>query len=81
MKISVITLATALALSTTCAMAQSGGTPGEMAASPTVRSSMNSMHRSHHRHMARDAETNRLNGHGINRLGVTTNSGRKYNGA
>jgi len=75
MKISMITLATVFALSSTFAMAQSG------AASPATRSSMDSMHatKSQHRVLAHSAS--RLNGHGINRLGVTTNSGRKYNGA
>jgi hypothetical protein len=46
-----------------------------------------SHHHGHHQPYARSGSPNgdiwssdRLNGHGINDLGVTTNSGRKYNG-
>jgi hypothetical protein len=47
-----------------------------------------SYHRHHHQpYVARNGSQNggnwssdRLNGHGINGLGTTTNSGRKYNG-
>jgi hypothetical protein len=47
-----------------------------------------SFHRHHHQpYVARNGSQNggnwssdRLNGHGINGLGTTTNSGRKYNG-
>jgi hypothetical protein len=78
MKVSTITLATVLALSSACAMAQSGGNSlDEMAASSATRSAMN-MYRKHHHH--RGWSTSRYNGHGINSLGVTTNQGRKYNG-
>jgi hypothetical protein len=76
MKVSIITLATVFVLSSPFAMAQSSGS----SMSPAVRSSMNSIPASHHRYLARDTETNRLNGHGISPLGVTTNSGRLYNG-
>jgi hypothetical protein len=64
-------------------MAQSGGTSSNIAARHAVRSSMNSMQvsRSPYRHSARDTWSSRINGHGISRLGVTTNSGRMYNGA
>jgi hypothetical protein len=79
MKVSTITLATLLALSSAGAMAQSGGNSlDEMAASSATRSAMNSMYRKHHHH--RGWSTSRYNGHGINSLGVTTNQGRKYNG-
>jgi hypothetical protein len=75
MKVSMIALATALALSSTYAMAQNGP------ASPATRSAMNSIHATyrvsaHHRGWS----ASRYNGHGINNLGVTTNQGRKYNG-
>jgi hypothetical protein len=76
MKVSTITLAAALALSSTYAMAQSGSSSADrMAVSPATRSAMNSMHRHHHRGWS----ASRYNGHGINSLGVTTNQGRKYN--
>jgi hypothetical protein len=79
MKISMITLATALALSSTYAMAQSGrNSLDEMAANSATRSAMNSMHHRHHHHHRWSAS--RYNGHGINSLGVTTNQGRKNNG-
>lgn len=79
MKLS-ITLAAVLALSSPFAMAQSGGHSYHRAASPAFRSAMNSMP-SQHRYWTSDAWTsNRLNGHGIDRLGVTTNTGRMYNG-
>jgi hypothetical protein len=79
MKVSTITLATALALLSTFAMAQSGGnSPDGIAVSPATRSAMNSMHRKHHHHDRWSAS--RYNGHGINSLGVTTNQGRMYNG-
>ena len=77
MKVSTITLATALLLSSAGAMAQSGGNSlDQIAVSPAVRSAMNSMHRYRHRGWS----ASRYNGHGINDLGVTTNQGRKYNG-
>jgi hypothetical protein len=80
MKFSMITLAAALALSTTMAMAQSGGNSlDEMAASSATRSVMNSMHHHHHYHH-RGWSSDRYNGNGINSLGTTTNQGRKYNG-
>jgi len=76
MKVSTITLATVLALSSAGAMAQSGGNSlDEMAASSATRSAMNSL-----RHHHRGWSASRYNGHGINSLGVTTNQGRKYNG-
>ena len=79
MKISMITLAAALALSSTYAMAQSGSNSlDEMAANSATRSAMNSMHHRHHHHHRWSAS--RYNGHGINGLGVTTNQGRKNNG-
>jgi hypothetical protein len=75
MKTSIITLATILVLSSPVAMAQSSGHSVH-----TFRSAMNSMP-SQHRYRASDTwSSNRLNGHGISRLGVTTNSGRLYNG-
>jgi hypothetical protein len=80
MKLSIITLAAVLVLSSPFAMAQSGGHFYHKAASPAFRSAMNSMP-SQHRYWTSDAWTsNRLNGHGIDRLGVTTNTGRMYNG-
>ena len=80
MKVSIIALATVLVLSSPFAMAQSSG---NSYMSPAFRSSMNSIpaSQSHHRYWDRDTQTNRLNGHGISRLGVTTNQGRLYNGA
>ena len=75
MKTSIITLATILVLSSPVAMAQSSGHSIH-----TLRSAMNSMP-SQHRYRASDMwSADRLNGHGIDRLGVTTNSGRQYNG-
>jgi hypothetical protein len=81
-KVSIITLATVLALSSPFALAKSGGHSHHRAASPAFRSAMNSMpvSQSPHRYWAREIETNRYNGHGIDRLGVTTNQGRMYNG-
>jgi hypothetical protein len=79
MKVSIITLAVVLALSSTMAMAQSGGNSlDKIAASSATRSAMNSMHRRHHHHHGWSAS--RYNGRGINSLGVTTNQGRKNNG-
>ena len=79
MRVSTITLATVLALSSAGAMAQSGGNSLDgMAANSATRSAMNSMHSKHHHHHGWSAS--RYNGHGINTLGVTTNQGRKYNG-
>jgi hypothetical protein len=78
MKVSMITLATVLVLSSPFAMAQSSSHYSRAAANPAMRSAMNGI--SQHRYAAHNTETNRLNGHGINRLGVTTNSGRMYNG-
>jgi hypothetical protein len=80
MKVSMIMLTTALALSSPFAMAQSASNHSRAAA---FRSAMNSMpaSQSQHRYRASDTwSTSRLNGHGIDRLGVTTNSGRLYNG-
>ena len=80
-KISMITLATILTLSSPFALAQSGGHSYHRASA--FRSAMNSMpvSQSQHRYWAPDNwSTSRLNGHGIDRLGVTTNSGRMYNG-
>jgi hypothetical protein len=80
MKVSIIMLATALVLSSPLAMAKSGGHSHHRAASPAFRSAMNSMP-SQHRYSASDTwSPSRLNGHGIDRLGVTTNTGRMYNG-
>ena len=77
MKVSIITLAMVLTLSGPFAMAQSSDSS---TASPAFRSAMNSMP-SQHRYRASDTwSADRLNGHGIDRLGVTTNSGRQYNG-
>jgi hypothetical protein len=86
----ILTLATALALSSTYAMAQSGGNSlGQMAASSATRSAMNSMHHHHHHHHHYHSHhhyhhhgwsSDRYNGNGINDLGVTTNQGRKNNG-
>jgi hypothetical protein len=77
MKTSIITLAMVLTLSSPFAMAQSSDF---YTASPAFRSSMNSMP-SQHRYRTSDTwSSDRLNGHGISRLGVTTNSGRMYNG-
>ena len=79
MRVSTITLATALALSSAGAMAQSGGdSSAGMVAGPATRLAMNSMHRRHYYRQGWSSD--RYNGHGINSLGVTTNQGRKYNG-
>jgi hypothetical protein len=85
MKFSMITLVTALALSSsTYAIAQSGGDSlDQMAASSAARSAMNGMHHHHHHqqyHHHRGWSSDRYNGNGINSLGTTTNQGRKYNG-
>jgi hypothetical protein len=78
MKVSMLTLAVALALSSAGAMAQSGGNSlDQMAVSSSTRSAMNSMHRRHHH---RGWSASRYNGHGISSLGVTTNQGRQNNG-
>jgi hypothetical protein len=77
MKVSTITLATALALSSAGAMAQSGGNSYHRAGSPAFRSAMNSMQTRHYHH---GWSSDRYNGYGINSLGVTTNQGRMYNG-
>ena len=78
MKVSIITLAVALALSSAGAMAQSGGNSlDQTAVSSSTRSAMNSMHRRHHH---RGWSASRYNGHGISSLGVTTNQGRQNNG-
>jgi hypothetical protein len=80
MKVLIIMLATVLVLSSPLAMAKSSGHSHHRAASPAFRSAMNSMP-SQHRYSASDTwSANRLNGHGIDRLGVTTNTGRMYNG-
>jgi hypothetical protein len=83
MKVSLITLTTVLVLSSPLAMAQSSSHYARAAANPATRSAMNSIpaSRPQHHYVARNTETNRLNGHGISRLGVTTNSGRMYNGS
>jgi hypothetical protein len=83
MKVSTITLAVALALSSTYAMAQSSGSSTDrMAVSPATRSAMNSMHHHyyHHHYHHHGWSSDRYNGNGINDLGVTTNQGRKNNG-
>jgi hypothetical protein len=87
MKFSTIILTVALALSSTYAMAQSGGNSlDRMAASSATRSAMNSMHHHHHHHHYhhhyhhQGRSSDRYNGNGINDLGVTTNQGRKNNG-
>jgi hypothetical protein len=71
-------IATVFALSSTFAIAQNG------AASPKVRSAMNRMYATQSQHRVPVAqpvvEPAASNGHGINSLGVTTNSGRLYNG-
>jgi hypothetical protein len=78
MKVSTITLATALALSSAGAMAQSSrNSLDEMAASSATRSAVNSMQRSYYH---QGWSSDRYNGYGINSLGVTTNQGRMYNG-
>ncbi len=79
MKVSIITMATVLVLSSPFAMAQSSN---HSSTGRAVHSSMNSIpaNQSQHRYAAGNTTTNRLNGHGISRLGVTTNSGRLYNG-
>ena len=82
-KVSIVTLATVLTLSSPFAVAQSGSYSHHRAASPAFRSAMNSMpvSQSQHRYWASDTwSANRFNGHGIDRLGVTTNTGRMYNG-
>jgi hypothetical protein len=83
MKASIVTLTTVLALSSPLAMAQSGACHSRAAASLAPRAAMNSIPagQSPYRHLARDTWSSRINGHGISRLGVTTNSGRMYNGA
>lgn len=83
MKASMVMLATVLTLSSPLAMAKSGGHSHHRAATPAFLSAMNSMpaSQSQPRYWAADTWTsNRLNGHGIDRLGVTTNTGRMYNG-
>jgi hypothetical protein len=77
MKVSMITLAAALALSSTYAMAQSGGNSSAgRVASPATRSAMNSIQRKHHHYhvqsvqVVQPAETNCF---GLNSLGATTN--------
>jgi hypothetical protein len=72
-RLSMMTLAAVLTLSSALAMAQSGSHH-----SHAFRSAMNST-QSQHRASDRWSASS-LNGHGINRLGVTTNSGRLYNG-
>jgi hypothetical protein len=81
MKASIITLATVLTLSSSLAMAQSGGYSHRIAASHATRSAMNSIPVNQSRDWASDVwSSNPLNGHGISPLGVTTNTGRMYNG-
>jgi hypothetical protein len=81
MKVSIITLATVLTLSSPLAMAQSGGYSHQRGASHATRSAMNSMPVSPSRGWASDTwSASPLNGHGISPLGVTTNTGRMYNG-
>jgi hypothetical protein len=78
MKVSTITLATVLALSSAGAMAQnSRNSLDEMAASSAILSARNSMQRSYD---PQGWSSDRYNGYGINSLGVTTNQGRMYNG-
>jgi hypothetical protein len=75
MKVSIITLATVFVLSSPFAMAQSSGYSSGV--STATRSAMNSMPARHSQDRGQRAASN---GHGISRLGVTTNSGRLYNG-
>ncbi len=76
-KVPMIALATVLMLSGPLAMAESGGHSHYRASA--FRSAMNSMPQ--HRYGASDTwSSSSLNGHGISRLGVTTNTGRMYNG-
>jgi hypothetical protein len=76
MKVSMIALATALALSSTDAMAESGSSADGMAVNPAARSAINGMHRKHHQYYVQNvqrvqpAATNCL---GLNSLGVSTN--------
>jgi hypothetical protein len=78
MKVSTITLAMVLALSgTSFALAQSNDTSNQ----DMTRSSTNVIPARHSQHRVHHAMAYRPNGHGINHLGVTTNPGRKYNGA
>jgi hypothetical protein len=82
----ILTLAATVALSSTYAMAQSGGNSlDQLAASSATRSAMNSTHHHHHYHSHHHYHdhgwsSDRYNGNGINDLGVTTNQGRKNNG-
>jgi hypothetical protein len=81
MKVSIITLATVLTLSSPFAMAQSGGYSHQRGASHALRSAMNSIPVSQARYWASDTwSASSLNGHGISPLGLTTNTGRMYNG-
>jgi len=82
MKVSILTLATVFALSSTFAMAQSGNNSAGVTPNAKVRSSMNSIPAKQSQHRASNGKwsASRENGHGINALGVTTNQGRKYNG-
>jgi hypothetical protein len=73
-KVSIITLAVVLALSSPFAMAKSGGHSHHGAASPAFRSAMNSMPVSQSQHRYREIETNRYNGHGIDRPGSCRHS-------
>ena len=82
MKASIITLATVLTLSSPFAMAQSGGYSHHGAASHATRSAMNSIPASPSHGWVSDTwSASSLNGHGISSLGVTTNTGRMYNGS
>jgi hypothetical protein len=71
-------IATVLALSSTFAMAQSG------AVSPETRSAINRMYATQSQHRVPTAQAAvqpaASNGTGIDSLGLTTNSGRLYNG-
>ena len=78
MKVSTITLAMAFALSSSSfALAQSNDASNKN----MTRSSTNLIPARHSQHRVHHATAYNPNGRGINHLGVTTNPGRKYNGA
>ena len=77
MKVSMITLAAVFALSSSLAMAQSHN---HSSASSAANASMTSVPAWHSQNRFWADEPAASNGHGINSLGVTTNSGREYNG-
>jgi hypothetical protein len=77
MKVSIITMAMVFALSSPFAMAQSNSNSSRVAVRSASRSAMNSIPARYSQDRGQPAASN---GHGISRLGVTTNSGRLYNG-